>query len=95
MRLSLPKPEPARLTITLRDAQQCVSLSVVLTSVSLHSTDYMFTHMNLVMSNIEYLRQQLEYAEEQLMIADDMYSKLTWGNRCDALEAALADAEAA
>lgn len=55
----------------------------------------MFTHMNLVMSNIEYLRQQLEYAEEQLMIADDMYSKLTWGNRCDALEAALADAEAA
>jgi hypothetical protein len=29
------------------------------------------------------------------MIADDMYSKLTWGNRCDALEAALLDAEAA
>jgi hypothetical protein len=51
--------------------------------------------MELLMSNIDYLRQQLEYAEEQLMIADDMYSKLTWGNRCDALEAALADAEVA
>ena len=56
---------------------------------------YMFTYMELLMSNIDYLRQQLEYAEEQLMIADDMTSKLTWGNRCDALEAALADAEAA
>jgi hypothetical protein len=55
----------------------------------------MFTYMELLMSNIDYLRQQLEYAEEQLMIADDMYSKLTWGNRCDALEAALADAEVA
>jgi hypothetical protein len=51
--------------------------------------------MELIMSEIEYLRQQLEYAEEQLMIADDMYSKVTWGNRCDALEAALEDAEAA
>lgn len=57
--------------------------------------DYMFFHMELLMSNIEYLRQQLEYAEEQLMIADDMYSKVTWGNRCDMLEAALADAEVA
>ena len=47
------------------------------------------------MTNIEYLKQQLEYAEEQLMLADDMYSKLTWGNRCDALEAAIADLEAA
>ncbi len=47
------------------------------------------------MTNIEYLRQQLEYAEEQLMIADDTYTKFTWGNRCDALEAAIADAEAA
>jgi hypothetical protein len=47
------------------------------------------------MTNIDYLKQQLEYAEEQLMLADDMYSKLTWGNRCDALEAALLDAEAA
>jgi hypothetical protein len=46
------------------------------------------------MTDITYLKQQLEYAEEQLMIADDMYSKLTWGNRCDALEAALLDAEA-
>ena len=47
------------------------------------------------MTDLEYLRQQLEYAEEQLMIADDMSSKLTWDNRCDALEAALADLEAA
>ena len=47
------------------------------------------------MTNIDYLKQQLEYAEEQLMIADDMYSKLTWGNRCDALEAAIADLEVA
>jgi hypothetical protein len=47
------------------------------------------------MTNIDYLKQQLEYAEEQLMIADDMYSKLTWGNRCDTLEAALLDAEVA
>jgi len=47
------------------------------------------------MSDIDYLRQQLEYAEEQLMIADDMSSKLTWSNRCDALEAALADLEVA
>ena len=38
-----------------------------------------------------YLRQQLEYAEEQLMIADDITSKLMWGNRCDALEAAMRD----
>ena len=42
-----------------------------------------------------YILKQLEYAEEQLMIADDMSSKLTWGNRCDALEAALADLEVA
>ena len=47
------------------------------------------------MSDIDYLRQQLEYAEEQLMLADDMYTKLTWSNRCDALEAALVDAEVA
>ena len=45
--------------------------------------------------DLTYLRNQLEYAEEQLMLADDMSSKLTWGNRCDALEAALADMEAA
>ena len=56
---------------------------------------YMFTYMELLMSDIDYLRQQLEYAEEQLMIADDMSSKLTWGNRCDVLEAALLDEEAA
>ena len=54
----------------------------------------MFTYMELLMSDTDYLRQQLEYAEEQLMIADDMTSKLTWGNRCDALEAALTDLDA-
>ena len=42
-----------------------------------------------------YVLTQLAYAEEQLMLADDMSSKVTWGNRCDALEAALADMEAA
>ena len=47
------------------------------------------------MTNTDYLKQQLEYAEEQLMLADDMNSKVTWGNRCDALEAAIADLEAA
>ena len=44
--------------------------------------------------DLTYLRNQLEYAEEQLMLADDMTSKVTWGNRCDAFEAALADMEA-
>jgi hypothetical protein len=47
------------------------------------------------MTNTDYLKQQLEYAEEQLMLADDMSSQLTWGNRCDALEAAIADLEVA
>ena len=47
------------------------------------------------MTNTDYLKQQLEYAEEQLMLADDMSSQITWGNRCDALEAAIADLEAA
>ena len=42
-----------------------------------------------------YILTQLAYAEEQLMIADDMSSKLTWGNRYDALESALADLEVA
>ena len=47
------------------------------------------------MSDIDYLRQQLKYAEEQLMIADDMYSKIIWWSRCDVLEAAILDEEAA
>lgn len=38
-----------------------------------------------------YVLTQLAYAEEQLMLADDMSSKLTWGNRVDALEAAYMD----
>ena len=42
-----------------------------------------------------YILKQMEYAEEQLSIADDMNSKLVWGNRLDALDAALADMEAA
>ena len=44
---------------------------------------------------IDYIKQQLAYAEEQLMLADSMSSQVTWGNRCDALEAALRDLEAA
>ena len=47
------------------------------------------------MTDIEYIKQQLAYAEEQLGLADDMSSRITWGNRCDALEAALRDLEAA
>ena len=42
-----------------------------------------------------YILKQMEYAKEQLSIADDMNSKLVWGNRLDALDAALADMEAA
>ena len=43
------------------------------------------------MTDLEYLRSQLVYAEEQLSLADDMSSQLTWGNRCDSLEAAILD----
>ena len=59
--------------------------------------DYlMTTDINYLMTtDIDYIKQQLAYAEEQLMLADDMSSQLTWGNRCDALEAALLDLEAA
>jgi hypothetical protein len=42
-------------------------------------------------SDYDYLIEQLEYAREQLDIADSLDSKLTWGNRCDQLEAALSD----
>ena len=43
------------------------------------------------MTNLEYISQQLDYAEEQLALADNMSDRLTWGNRCDALEAAWQD----
>ena len=43
------------------------------------------------MTNLEYISQQLDYAEEQLALADSMSDRLTWGNRCDALEAAYMD----
>jgi len=46
------------------------------------------------LTDIDYIKQQLAYAEEQLMLADSMSSQVTWGNRCDALEAALLDLEA-
>ena len=46
-----------------------------------------------MMTDIDYIKQQLAYAEEQLMLADSMSSQVTWGNRCDALEAALRDLE--
>ena len=49
----------------------------------------------MMTTNIEYIKQQLAYAKEQLMLADDMSSKVTWGNRCDVLEAALLDMEVA
>ena len=43
------------------------------------------------MTNLEYISQQLDYAEEQLALADSMSDRITWGNRCDALEAAYMD----
>ena len=43
------------------------------------------------MTNLEYISQQLDYAEEQLALADSVSDRLTWGNRCDALEAAYMD----
>ena len=42
----------------------------------------------------DYIMEQMQYAEEQLMIADDMNSKLVWGNRLDTLEDALYDLNA-
>jgi len=42
-------------------------------------------------NDLEYLRSHLIYAEEQLSIADDLYSKTAWGQRCDALESAILD----
>ena len=44
------------------------------------------------MSDITRLQQQLAHATEQLMIAETMHSQVRWGNRCDQLEAAIADA---
>ena len=43
------------------------------------------------MDNLQYIHEQLCYAEEQLDLADDLYSRTVWGNRCDALEAAYMD----
>jgi hypothetical protein len=61
---------------------------------SIPNTTYLTNHWITGLTDTTYLKQQLEYAKEQLMIADDMYSKLTWGNRCDALEAALSHKDA-
>lgn len=44
------------------------------------------------MSDISRLRAQLAHAEEQLWIADTMSSQSLWSDRCDQLEAAIADA---
>ena len=43
------------------------------------------------MSKLQYLSDQLDYALEQLDLADDLYSRTVWGDRCDALEAAWQD----
>lgn len=43
------------------------------------------------MTELEKLQDWLIYAEEQLGMADDLYSKTAWGNRCDALEAAIVE----
>jgi hypothetical protein len=42
-------------------------------------------------NDLEYLRSSLIHAEEQLSMADDLYSKNAWGQRCDALESAILD----
>ena len=47
--------------------------------------------VNSHMDNLQYIHEQLCYAEEQLDLADDMDSRITWGNRVDALEAAYMD----
>ena len=39
----------------------------------------------------DYLLEQLDYAKEQLSLADDLYSKTVWCNRCDSLENAVHD----
>lgn len=44
------------------------------------------------MSDIFRLQTQLARAEEQLMQADTMDAQFYWGNKCDQLEAAIADA---
>lgn len=43
------------------------------------------------MSKLQDLSDQLDYALEQLDLADDLYSRTVWGDRCDALEAAWQD----
>ena len=43
------------------------------------------------MSKLQYLSDQLDYALEQLALADDLYSRTVWGDRCDALEAEWED----
>ena len=43
------------------------------------------------MTQLQFIHDQLCYAEEQLDLADDLYSRTVWGNRCDALEAAYMD----
>ena len=46
------------------------------------------------MSDLQYLQEQLAYAEEQFLIADDMYTKITWDNRITQIEGAIADLSA-
>jgi hypothetical protein len=42
-------------------------------------------------ADFDWLLEQLDYAKEQLSLADDMYSKTVWGNRCDQLEDSISD----
>ena len=46
------------------------------------------------MTDLQYLQEQLAYAEEQFLIADDMYTKITWENRMSQIEGAIEDLNA-
>lgn len=43
------------------------------------------------MTELQYLQRQLADAEERLLIADTAAERWQAGNRCDQLEAAIAD----
>jgi len=45
----------------------------------------------LMTTELEQLRAEYIYCEEQLSMAGSVSDKMQWGNRCDALEAAILD----
>lgn len=48
-------------------------------------------HAHAMQADYDWALEQLDYAKEQLSLADDMYSKTVWGNRCDQLEDSISD----